>query len=284
MSSSDHLRQAIAWAREGRKVEARDLLLAVVEEDPQNETAWMWLTGLVDSLDDKIIACENILTINPSNDRIRVYLAQLLTEQNQLDRLKEAVIQVQQQLPVSEPLPDSSIVTEDANWELVRHYEMEGQFEKALQTYQSMATRTKDSREFDRIYKEITRIEGLQKEKIAYVKPSSTILRMSFGWPVLYTALVFIQVGGKFFSYPAWYLWLGIPVVGFGSFLLALSEVNARSPIWRMLFQEESSRGTSFARFMASASGWLLILFPHLLLFSDSMARLHNFKVPVFPY
>jgi tetratricopeptide (TPR) repeat protein len=284
MSSSDHLRQAIAFAREGRKVEARDLLLGVVEEDPQNETAWMWLTGLVDALDDKIIACENILTINPSNDRVRAYLAQLLAEQNQLDRLKEAVVQVPQQLPVSEPLPQTTIEPVIPDWALARHYEMEGQYDKALEAYKTMAASVKDSREFDRLYKEIIRIEGLQKEKIAYVSPSSTIVRMAFGWPVLYTFLVLVQVGGKFFSYPAWYLWLGIPVVGFGSFLLALSEVNARSPIWRMLFQDENSRGTSYARFMASASGWLLILFPHLLLFSDSLARLHNFKVPVFPY
>jgi len=281
MSSSDHLRQAITFAREGRKVEARDLLLGVVEEDPQNETAWMWLTGLVDSLDDKIIACENILTINPSNDRVKAYLAQLLAEQNQL---QGASIAVPEQNPTSQPLSRSTASPAMSDWELAKHYEMEGQYGKALETYQKMAAQASDSRIFDSIYKEIIRIESLQKEKIAYVSPSSTILRMAFGWPVLYTALVLVQVGGKFFSYPAWYLWLGVPVVGFGSFLLALSEVNARSPIWRMLFQEEDSRGSSFARLMASASGWLLILFPHLLLFSDSMARLHNFKIPTFPY
>jgi tetratricopeptide (TPR) repeat protein len=39
--------------------------------------AWMWLSGLVDSLEDRIIACENVLTINPTNDKVRAYLTDL---------------------------------------------------------------------------------------------------------------------------------------------------------------------------------------------------------------
>ena len=49
MSSIEGLQKAIQAARAGRKVEARDLLIQIVEIDPQNETAWMWLSGLVDS-------------------------------------------------------------------------------------------------------------------------------------------------------------------------------------------------------------------------------------------
>jgi len=285
MPSADRLQQAVALARAGRKVEARDILLDLVDEDPHNEMAWIWLSGLVDSLDDKIIACENILTINPSNHRVRAYLAQLLDEQNQLTCLEAAAQVVAPQAGLvmeSSPRsadPDPSV----PSWELAKHQEMEGQFSQALETYRNLASLTREARQFDRIYKEITRLEGLQKERIAYVAPFSSIVRMAFGWPLLYLALVLIQVGGRFFTYPAWYLWLGIPFVAFGSFLVALSEVNARHPIWRILFQEENLRGSKFARYMASASGWLLILFPHLLLFGDSVARLHTFNIPAFP-
>ena len=73
MDTSDLLRQAVGLARAGKKDTARDVFLRVVEEDPHNELAWMWLAGLVDSLEDKIIACENVLTINPSNEKAAVY-------------------------------------------------------------------------------------------------------------------------------------------------------------------------------------------------------------------
>jgi len=285
MSSADQLRQAVALARAGRKVEARDILLDLVDEDPHNEMAWIWLSGLVDTLDDKIIACENILTINPTNDRVRAYLSQLLEEQNQLIRLEAATQVVAPQADPVVDIPPRSADTDPSvpSWDLAKHQEMEGQFDRALETYRNLASLTKDSRQFDRIYKEITRLEGLQKERIAYVAPSSSIVRMAFGWPLLYLSLVVVQVGGKFFTYPAWYLWLGIPFVAFGSFLIALSEVNARHPIWKALFEEENSKGSGFARFMAGLMGWMLVVFPHLMLIGDSVLRLQNFQIPPIP-
>src|SRR5512140_3489865 len=76
-SSAEILQTAVQAARAGRKVEARDLLIELVEVDPRNEIAWMWLSGLVDSLEDRIIACENVLTINPANEKVRVRLVEL---------------------------------------------------------------------------------------------------------------------------------------------------------------------------------------------------------------
>jgi tetratricopeptide (TPR) repeat protein len=59
---------------------ARDLFLEIVETNPRNETAWMWLTGLLDDLDDCIYACEQVLDINPQNANVRQYLGQLLAQ------------------------------------------------------------------------------------------------------------------------------------------------------------------------------------------------------------
>src|SRR5512145_2458027 len=81
MSSAEVLQRAIQAARAGSREQARDLLIDLVETDPKNEMAWMWLSGLVDSLEDKIIACENVLTINPSNEKVRLYLTQLQKQQ-----------------------------------------------------------------------------------------------------------------------------------------------------------------------------------------------------------
>jgi tetratricopeptide (TPR) repeat protein len=78
MMREDHLlQQAISAARAGRELTARDLFLEVVEKNPRSEVAWMWLTGLLDSLDDCIYACEMVLNINPGNTSARFYLDQL---------------------------------------------------------------------------------------------------------------------------------------------------------------------------------------------------------------
>ena len=66
--TSDLLQQGIAYAKEGRREEARNILLQVVELDEQNESAWLWLSGVVDSDDDKAVALENVLALNPNNE------------------------------------------------------------------------------------------------------------------------------------------------------------------------------------------------------------------------
>ncbi|HSG44224.1 MAG TPA: hypothetical protein VLA72_13820 [Anaerolineales bacterium] len=71
------LQQALTAAREKRELTARDLFLDVVEINPRNETAWLWLTGLLDDLDECIYACEMVLDINPKNTQISPYLAKL---------------------------------------------------------------------------------------------------------------------------------------------------------------------------------------------------------------
>lgn len=77
----DHLLQkAISAARAGHELTARDIFLGIVEIDPRKEIAWMWLTGLLDDLDDCIYACEMVLDINPGNVNARQYLDQLLVK------------------------------------------------------------------------------------------------------------------------------------------------------------------------------------------------------------
>jgi len=74
------LQQAMSAMRAGHELTARDIFLEVVEINPRNETAWMWLTGLLDDLDDCIYACEQVLEINPNHASVKQYLSQLLVE------------------------------------------------------------------------------------------------------------------------------------------------------------------------------------------------------------
>ncbi len=85
------LQQALSAVRAGHELTARDIFLEVVEINPRNETAWMWLTGLLDDLDDCIYACEQVLEINPNNAHVNQYLAQLLVDrkkQQEAQRLR----------------------------------------------------------------------------------------------------------------------------------------------------------------------------------------------------
>jgi tetratricopeptide (TPR) repeat protein len=66
-STDDLLKQGIAAARNGRKAEAREKLLLVVELDDHNEQAWLWLSGVVETDIDRRVCLENVLALNPDN-------------------------------------------------------------------------------------------------------------------------------------------------------------------------------------------------------------------------
>ncbi|MEE8392675.1 MAG: hypothetical protein V3S14_18000 [Anaerolineae bacterium] len=67
MTTDDLLKQGIAALKEGRKAEARRLLAQVVEQDARNETAWLWMSGVVDTDTERRICLKNVLAINPNN-------------------------------------------------------------------------------------------------------------------------------------------------------------------------------------------------------------------------
>ena len=56
MSKNGLLQQAIAAARDGRELTALDMFRRVVNDEPYNELAWMWLAGLLDEVDERIRA------------------------------------------------------------------------------------------------------------------------------------------------------------------------------------------------------------------------------------
>ncbi len=61
------LKEGVAAAKRGDKARARDLLVQVTEVDEYNEQAWLWLSGVVESDQEREICLENVLTINPDN-------------------------------------------------------------------------------------------------------------------------------------------------------------------------------------------------------------------------
>jgi len=68
MSKTDELlNQGIAALKTGHKEKARNLLTQAVQLDQQDETAWLWLSGAVETDEERYTCLENALTINPDN-------------------------------------------------------------------------------------------------------------------------------------------------------------------------------------------------------------------------
>jgi formylglycine-generating enzyme required for sulfatase activity/energy-coupling factor transporter ATP-binding protein EcfA2 len=68
---SDLLPQAIAAIMVGEKETGQALLRQVLEDDPYNETAWAWLSGVVASPAERQTCLEWVLTINPANQAVQ---------------------------------------------------------------------------------------------------------------------------------------------------------------------------------------------------------------------
>ena len=63
------LSEGIEAAQKGDRSEARHLLLRATEEDPNNETAWLWLASISEYPEELLIFLNNVLNLNPKNER-----------------------------------------------------------------------------------------------------------------------------------------------------------------------------------------------------------------------
>lgn len=71
------VRAGVNAYRAGNKAEARTLLERAIEVDSYSETAWLWLSAVVDTPEEQQTCLENVLVINPENDRARQGLKSL---------------------------------------------------------------------------------------------------------------------------------------------------------------------------------------------------------------
>ena len=64
---ADMLHEAIAAARRGNKVETRTLLESVLESEPDNQMALLWLASVTESRTGAVELLERVLAIDPRN-------------------------------------------------------------------------------------------------------------------------------------------------------------------------------------------------------------------------
>jgi tetratricopeptide (TPR) repeat protein len=74
------LSDGIAAAKAGKHAEARELLLRVVEADEDNVRAWLWLSSVVTTLEDREVCLQNVLALDPVNEAAQRGLAKVHAE------------------------------------------------------------------------------------------------------------------------------------------------------------------------------------------------------------
>lgn len=116
MSESDlnaQLQQAIALARSGSRDDARALLESIVSDNPNLETAWLWLASVSDDKTERIGYLKQALAINPHNPTTQQAYAQLTGQYGEGEPVKPLAV------PGAEERPDHlipSIPLTRGNW------------------------------------------------------------------------------------------------------------------------------------------------------------------------
>jgi hypothetical protein len=77
------MREGTAAAKAGQRERARDLLMRAVEYDERNVPAWLWLSDVVDSLDERRVCLENVLSLDPYNAAAQRGLALIQKQQEE---------------------------------------------------------------------------------------------------------------------------------------------------------------------------------------------------------
>lgn len=78
---STQLQEAVQLAQQGRRDDARRLLWQVVQSEPNNEMAWLWLASVAADQPEYQRALNEVLRINPDNGQARQLLADLQKQQ-----------------------------------------------------------------------------------------------------------------------------------------------------------------------------------------------------------
>jgi hypothetical protein len=75
---NQHLKQAIAAARAGKKPQAKVLLARVIKDEPENVNAWFLLSSLADTEEQKIQHLQKVLELQPGHPAAAEQMAELV--------------------------------------------------------------------------------------------------------------------------------------------------------------------------------------------------------------
>lgn len=65
---SDQLQQAVSLIKSGDQQNGRQILIDIIKTNPRNELAWLWMSSVVDTNDQRQHCLKQVLVINPHNE------------------------------------------------------------------------------------------------------------------------------------------------------------------------------------------------------------------------
>jgi len=74
----DALQRSIVMIKSGDYGGGSDILYSLVELEPGNELAWLWLAACIEDMEEKIFCLNRVLAINPENEVAQQALDQLM--------------------------------------------------------------------------------------------------------------------------------------------------------------------------------------------------------------
>lgn len=66
-SRTERLFDAIDMIESGRRQQALPLLRSLIQENSNDENAWLWMSVAVENIDQSVVCLDNVLRINPKN-------------------------------------------------------------------------------------------------------------------------------------------------------------------------------------------------------------------------
>ena len=75
--TTEKLNTAIQLIQSGHRQSAVPVLREIIQENPADEHAWLWLYTCVDQVEQKKLCLQNVLKLNPANQQAREALAAL---------------------------------------------------------------------------------------------------------------------------------------------------------------------------------------------------------------
>lgn len=234
------LAEVIALAGNGRFQEARDSLIKLAEKDQTHIESWLVLSTLVDDIEDKVVALENVLQLQPYHANAQKLLKRRL--QGEIDRLTQG-----------------------------RSLEKKRDWKNAIMAYETAVIISPIEGEKEIARRRLEAI-GSYYNPIVTTSPGLTLLRLAAGLPVLYGLLVFIHSGMKLLQIPGVACSSGLIVV-LGSLLGTAARHSGQYAYWQKLppFITKS-------RVVLVFIGFLIAIIPFIILIMNSINRLALYR------
>jgi len=237
------LDQAEKSYRKGHKEQALENLLRYIDVDDSNPRVWYMLAELAPDPDDRIIALENVLTLDPSHGGARA----------RLDKLRRAV---------ENPLNLGILYEERGEWDHAI-----SQYIQASMQANSLADRLEARR----------RLEYAQLKVLAPdykpISPTLTLARLTIGPVLMFAILLFLHGGMQFLPIILPLFFGGVSIL-LGSALIAVTSSMPLLSYWYSWWQKQGLSNEGGARAALLMIGMMLLLGPYALLFTHAFIQL----------